>query len=147
MVIDPLIIKSNKLANLHNLCFEQTPPPYSAASFYEFLKDVNCHLFEKGRKGFAIAKLCDEVADIVTIAVDPNFQRSGVGEQLLRKLINKLTLLGANQFFLEVADNNLPAINLYRKLNFKPIYKRKNYFSNNDKKLDATVFKRVLNTC
>ena len=147
MVIDPLIIKSNKLASLHNLCFKQTPPPYSAASFYEFLKDVNCHLFEKGRKGFAIAKLCDEVVDIVTIAVDPNFQRSGVGEQLLRKLINKLTFLGANQFFLEVADNNLPAINLYRKLNFKPIYKRKNYFSNNDKKLDATVFKRVLNIC
>ena len=95
MAIDPLIIKSNKLASLHNLCFEKTPPPYSAASFYEFLKDVNYHLFEKDSKGFAVAKLCDEVADIVTIAVDPNFQRSGVGEQLLRKLENSLLIIPA----------------------------------------------------
>ena len=136
--------QSLRLANLHKQCFRYLPPPYSANSFQEFLQNETYYLAEEKYKGFAIARLVSEVAELITIAVDPNLRRKGIGKKVLDELINKVANAGANQFILEVASNNQAAINLYTKLGFTAVCKRKNYFRHKNFAVDAIVFKRLL---
>jgi len=84
--------------------------------------------------GYAGIWFDGEVTQIMTIGVDPNYQRHGVGRQLLQVLINQSISLGATEMFLEVAVDNQPAINLYRSFGFLPLAIRKRYYPGN---LDA----------
>ena len=144
MTISNLESASKKLALIHSLCFEKHPPPYSENTFQDFLKDKNYHLVRDEEKGFALARVIGDVAELITLAVVPEFRRSGIANKLLYELIEKIKILGANQFTLEVAENNTPAINLYRKFNFQSLHRRKNYFSNKQDRLDAIVFIKLL---
>jgi len=136
--------KSLRLSTLHKKSFKQLPPPYSANTFHEFLQNKNYYLVEEKYKGFAFARVVSKVAELITIAVDPNLRRKGIGEKVLSDLIDKVINVGANQFVLEVASNNKAAINLYTKLGFTAIHKRKNYFRHKDSTVDAIVFNRLL---
>lgn len=50
--------------------------------------------------------------------VIPSFRRKGIADELLIHLINLLKQKGINIFLLEVLENNIPAIELYRKNGF-----------------------------
>ena len=144
MTISNLESESKKLALIHSLCFEKYPPPYSENTIQYFLKNKNYHLVKEEEKGFALARVIGNVAELITLAVVPEFRRSGIANKLLYELIEKIKILGANQFTLEVAENNIPAINLYKKLNFQYLHRRKNYFSNKNDRFDAIVFIKLL---
>ena len=144
MIINNLEGESKKLALIHSLCFEKHPPPYSENTIQDFLKNRNYHLVKEEEKGFALARVIGNVSELITLAVVPEFRRSGIANKLLCELLEKIKMLGANQFTLEVAENNTPAINLYRKFNFQSLHRRKNYFSHNQDRLDAIVFIRFL---
>jgi len=70
-------------------------------------------------------------ADIVNIAVHPNFRKLGIGSKLLEYFIE----LGKNEEWykinLEVRESNIAAQNLYKKLNFKIDGIRKEYYEDN----------------
>tara|TARA_B100000287_G_scaffold288447_1_gene271820 strand:+ start:3935 stop:4369 length:435 start_codon:yes stop_codon:yes gene_type:complete len=144
MTISNLESESKKLALIHSLCFEKHPPPYSENTIQDFLKDKNYHLVKEKEKGFALARVIGNVAELITLAVVPEFRRSGIANKLLYELIEKIKILGANQLTLEVAENNIPAINLYKKLNFQSLHRRKNYFSHKQDRFDAIVFIKLL---
>ena len=144
MITCDLQKKSLRLAILHKQCFDHFPRPYSANTFYEFLQNKNYYLAEVKYKGFAIARVVSEVAELITIAVDPCFRGKGIGQKVLNELIYKVLDTNANQFILEVASNNQAAINLYIKLGFTAMHKRKNYFRHKNVAIDAIVFKRLL---
>jgi len=55
----------------------------------------------------------------ISIYVSPGYRRRGIGTQLLRLLLNEAKRLGINFIFLMVFLDNLPALKLYRKLNFR----------------------------
>lgn len=46
------------------------------------------------------------------------YQRKGIGEMMLNKLLQLLKEKGVSRFMLEVLENNTPAINLYEKYGF-----------------------------
>ena len=69
-------------------------------------------------------------AEILQIAVDPAFQRRGVGKNLLKKIIEVGVSFGIKAIWLEVRVSNHKAINFYRKNNFYHIYTRTNYYRN-----------------
>ncbi len=46
------------------------------------------------------------------------YQRKGIGEMMLKELLQLLKGKGVSQFVLEVLENNMPAINLYEKYGF-----------------------------
>ena len=144
MINDTLRAKSKKLASMHGICFTQQPPPYSQDTFYGFLKDKKYYLAEDGERGFGFVRVVADNAELITLAVDPSFRRNGIGQRLMHKLIEKAKTIGANQFSLEVAENNIPAIKLYKKFDFQYLYRRRNYFSTNLSSLDAIVFSRFL---
>jgi len=66
---------------------------------------------------------------ILNFAIDPKFQHQGLGTRLLNETLNLLVDNGIRMFFLDVRVSNLIAQNLYRKFDFHPIGKRKNYYS------------------
>lgn len=56
---------------------------------------------------------------VISIAVLPQYRRRGIGENLMRKAMEAMKKYGVSEFYLEVRVSNIPAINLYRKLNYK----------------------------
>ena len=67
--------------------------------------------------------------DITSVAVDENFRRMGLAQKLITEFISILPENTEN-IFLEVRENNVPAINLYRKCGFEKLSIRKNFYSN-----------------
>lgn len=76
--------------------------------------------------------LIGEDVQINNIAVHPEARGRGVGEALLRHVIDKVREQGATFISLEVRMSNSAALALYRKLGFDVLGVRKNYYTNPD---------------
>ena len=66
--------------------------------------------------------------EIDYIVVDNNFRRSGIATNLIKSIID----LKPENITLEVRENNIAAINLYKKLGFEIVSKREKYYGNID---------------
>ena len=73
-----------------------------------------------------------ERAEINYIAVDNNHRGKGIGNKLVNKAIDDIINCGCFNVTLEVAVDNLPAINLYLKNGFVKEAIRKNYYEGID---------------
>ena len=71
--------------------------------------------------------VCDE-ADINQVAVTGNYRRSGIGERMVRQLLDGLKERGYLYTTLEVRKSNTAAIALYEKLGFVSEGIRKNFY-------------------
>lgn len=71
--------------------------------------------------------VCDE-ADINQVAVTGDYRRSGIGERMVRQLLDGLTQRGYLYTTLEVRRSNTAAIALYEKLGFVSEGIRKNFY-------------------
>lgn len=69
----------------------------------------------------------DPEFEIHTIAVDPVFQRRGIGAMLMDQLMNAADLMDG-PVFLEVRTDNAPAIAMYERYGFSILATRKNYY-------------------
>lgn len=67
-------------------------------------------------------------ADMMNLAVHPDYRRQGIGEQLVLELIQRLQEQGSHILLLEVRASNAPAISLYEKLGFIQVGRRPNYY-------------------
>ena len=75
---------------------------------------------------------------IVTIAVDPDYQRRGIGERLMREVEARSAL---PRLQLMVRTSNLPALHLYRKLNYAIVETWPRYYEDGE---DAYVMEKIL---
>lgn len=75
--------------------------------------------------------LLGDEAHIVTIATHPQHRRRGLGEHLLRCLIDEAQANGALSVTLEVRAGNVGAKELYRKWGFIEVGLRKGYYHDN----------------
>lgn len=66
------------------------------------------------------------------IAVLEDYRNCGVATKLFNFSLQQKEKLNKDRYFLEVNVNNLEAINLYKKLGFKIISTRQNYYKNGD---------------
>ncbi len=73
--------------------------------------------------------------EILLIYVCKNFRKKGIAKKLIKIIEEKNKNL--NKIYLEVSKNNNDAICFYKKMNFKKIYIRKNYFLSNKEQIDA----------
>jgi ribosomal-protein-alanine N-acetyltransferase len=69
-------------------------------------------------------------ADMMNLAVKPEFRRCGVGEALVQRLVEELKARQVYCLTLEVRASNGPAIALYEKLGFLPVGRRPGYYRN-----------------
>lgn len=94
--------------------------------------------------GYAGLWFDGEVTQVMTIGVDPEYQRLGVGRALLQALVDRSRQLRASAMLLEVRVDNDAAIALYEKFGFTKIGLRKRYYQPEDKdaytmRLDLTA--------
>ncbi|MEM3694966.1 MAG: ribosomal protein S18-alanine N-acetyltransferase [Candidatus Bathyarchaeia archaeon] len=82
--------------------------------------------------GFIIGMLHQEegktVGHILTIDVLPEYRRRGIGLRLLNEIEEIFRGKGANVCVLEVREDNIAALRLYKKLGYKKIAKLKYYY-------------------
>lgn len=83
-------------------------------------------------------------ADMMNLAVHPDFRGQGIGEQLVNSLIGYLRAHDIACLTLEVRVSNTPARSLYEKLGFAEIGRRPNYYRN--PKEDALILRKELST-
>ncbi len=83
--------------------------------------------------GYAGLWFDGDVSQVMTIGVDPEHQRLGVGRALLQALVDRSRRLGASAMLLEVRVDNDPAIALYETFGFERLGVRKRYYQPEDK--------------
>lgn len=79
--------------------------------------------------GFAGILVVIDEADLINIAVLPDFQGKGVGKQLLKKIMELAKEKGVKAMTLEVRESNIKARKLYESFGFTEIFVRKQYYS------------------
>tara|TARA_B100001540_G_C15432053_1_gene472658 strand:+ start:35 stop:505 length:471 start_codon:yes stop_codon:yes gene_type:complete len=79
--------------------------------------------------------------EILLLYVCKFFRKKGLGTKLINQIeINNSCL---KKIYLEVSKNNSDAILFYKKMKFKTVYIRKNYFSFKNKKIDALAMTKI----
>ncbi len=81
---------------------------------------------------------------LLTLCVNPEYQRLGHGRKLFMLLLDRATKMDARECFLEVRASNEGAIQLYRSLGFTQIGERKNYYPGIEGREDALILSRNL---
>ncbi len=82
--------------------------------------------------GFGGIKMILEEANVMNIVVKKDFRNQGIGTLLLEKLIQLAKEKKSTSITLEVNEENYSAIHLYKKLGFKQMGSRKNYYDGKD---------------
>ncbi|RWI97429.1 ribosomal protein S18-alanine N-acetyltransferase [Mesorhizobium sp.] len=78
--------------------------------------------------GFVLARLAAGEGEILTVAVARAHRRQGLGWQLIDAVLRELHAQRAEALFLEVDETNTPAVALYRRLGFRQVGQRPNYY-------------------
>lgn len=78
--------------------------------------------------GYAGMYLSFEEGNITNVAVNPLSRRKGIGEKIVRDILNRAYEKGVMDVFLEVRETNSVAIALYEKIGFKEEGIRKNFY-------------------
>ena len=107
--------------------------------------------FNNPNSSYFIAKLNDEIVgfvgtlkivdelNIMNIATKVDKRSLGIATKLLSYVIEYSKSIGCKSITLEVNENNIPAIYLYEKFNFKRIGLRKKYYNNTDNAILMTL--------
>lgn len=93
--------------------------------------------------GFYMVMMAPDLAHLLVIAVDPEYQGRGVGKRLLDHCQEQASRDGLNTVVLEVRVSNTDAIEFYRRQGFGAFSVRKDYYPAPDGKREhASVMKK-----
>lgn len=125
-------------------CFKD-PYPRGLLLYYMRLSGdlfVTCRVGSQ-LAGYAIGILEDrgKKGHVVSICVDPDHRRRGVGRDLMLLLKDLFRSKGAREIVLEVRVGNEPAIRLYRRLGFEIVDLLRRYYSDGE---DAYLMRKRL---
>lgn len=77
--------------------------------------------------GFSLYRTVSDEAELLLLAVAPEFRRQGVGGRLLDHFLDAARAAGASRVHLEVREGN-PAVAMYRRAGFSVAGKRVKYY-------------------
>jgi ribosomal-protein-alanine N-acetyltransferase len=111
-----------EVLDIENQSFEF---PWSEDDFIRCLRQRNCigMVAEHDEQvvGFMIYELHRNRLHILNFAVSEDYRRRGVGQQMIDKLVGKLSSQRRNRIHLEVRETNLAAQLFFRELGFRAI--------------------------
>lgn len=94
--------------------------------------------------GFALTRSILDEAELLLLAVHPDFARHGIGRGLLLSAMDAARDLGVSTMNLEVRADN-PAVALYDSVGFLQVGIRRGYYRGNDGRVrDALTYRRLL---
>ena len=132
-----------QIAALEQLCFSD---PWSENSVRSELSNPLSLWLVAEEEGKAIGYVGSQSvapeADVMNLAVAPEWRNKGIGRALMTALIAQLHSRGITALFLEVRVGNTPAQNLYRSLGFVEAGRRPKYYVNPTE--DALILRKEL---
>lgn len=93
--------------------------------------------------GFVIARCVADEAEILTVAVALHRRGRGFGRRLMEELLRRLYAERMREVFLEVDENNPPALALYRRLGYVEVGRRKGYYASADGRKGTALVLRL----
>lgn len=134
------------MAKLHAASFFRGWP---AGDFAAYIQDpavtpafIACDR-KRNLAGFAVLRMAEDEAELLSIAVAPKWRRRGVGRALMDAALADLLHSPARHLFLEVDRTNQSAIALYRRLGFADVGTRKNYYPRADGSAGTALVMRL----
>ena len=131
------------VAELEKLCFSA---PWSERSIAAELKSEWSLWLVEERDGVVLGYVGSQSsppeADVMNVAVSPDFRRQGIGESLMVALGEALAQKGIETLTLEVRASNEGAISLYTRLGYEQVGRRPNYYT--DPREDALIMRKEL---
>lgn len=95
--------------------------------------------------GYVLVQKIPPEAEIITIAVRPEYQRRGIAEHMLREICTLLAAEQIHTLHLEVSEKLMPAQQLYAKIGFQPTGRRTHYYvSSSGDRADAILMQLTL---
>ena len=132
-----------KIAELEAICFSDPWSEKSIASEIDNRLSYWLVAEEDGIiAGYVGSQSVLDSADMMNIAVSPDFRRKGIGQLLVEQLISALQKRKIHFLLLEVRVSNAPAIALYNKLGFRQVGRRPKYYHN--PREDALILRKEL---
>ena len=131
------------IAELEKLCFSDPWSENSIASelsnplSYWLVAEVDGKL-----AGYVGSQSVLDAADMMNLAVSPEYRRQGVGQALVESLVEHLQKNRVIALLLEVRVSNVSAIALYEKLRFVQVGRRPKYYHN--PREDALILRKEL---
>ena len=117
------------VAELEKLCFSDPWSENSVASELKNPLSLWLVAIEEDRlAGYIGSQSVEAEADVMNVAVHPDFRRRGVAESLCMQLVTVLNERDVHSLTLEVRASNAPAIALYEKQGFALVGRRPNYY-------------------
>ena len=122
--------------------------PWSEDAFRELLEMRDAIFLVATRgipemvRGYVIARVVADEADVLNIAVAPAERGRGLGGELLDAGLAAVTHRGAREVFLEVRESNLAGLALYGSREFMTVSRRSRYYRNPVE--DALLLRRAI---
>lgn len=147
--VEPLSAKdSAEIQRVHALAFHHS---WSSDDFRSLIAQDNVFGFvarPEGKPGkacgFVLARLVAGEAEILTIAVSDEVRKQGVGRALMDAVLRYLYQERAETLFLEVDENNVAALALYRRIGFNKVGDRPAYYETANGRSSAFILRRDL---
>lgn len=94
----------------------------------------------QGIKAFLLGVMTTSVhARVLMLTVTPELRRRGIGTMLMRKFLEECLRKGARIINLEVRRGNIPALEFYRRFNFKVVGEIKGYYNDGENALQLQL--------
>lgn len=144
-MFEPKILEVGDIASLiDRIRIDSAIHNWQKSDFENSINDETRPIYIIEDIGFvAFSKALDE-AEILMVWMDPNQRKRGYAKNLLKYSFDNLKTNGVNKIYLEVAIDNIAALNLYLKLGFIEVGKRKNYYKRDNQNIDALILSKSL---
>ena len=123
---------ADEIAEIEEMSFAM---PWSRKDFWAEAVNENAvyvvGIVDEKLVAYAGAWISFEEAQVMNVAVHPEYRGNGFGTKLFAKLIDEVKIRGATAITLEVRPSNEHAIKLYEKFGLKSVGRRKGYYLDN----------------
>lgn len=131
-------------ARIHAAAFAGQGRGWSAAEFRDLVASPAVFLAAPGPHCFALGRVVADEAELITLAVAPPYQGTGLGHRGLAAFEAEARIRGATEAFLEVAADNPVAIRLYRSAGYAVTGRRPAYYTRAGTPADALTMRKPL---
>lgn len=131
------------LCRIEISCFSDPWSPDSIASAI-LNSTVICLalIYDEKTVGFAMVSTAADESELLNLAVEENYRNKGFAAALMDRAEKEATEAGAAVMYLEVRESNAAASNLYKKIGFSEIGRRKKYYRHPTE--DAVIMEKKL---
>lgn len=129
---------ADQIIKIEELSF---PTPWSAKAFEAETKKKISNFWALIREDNILGYICfwmfDSEIHIINFAVHPGERRKGLGQILLKQVVDAGITRGIGNLWLEVRPSNLAALSIYKKYGFAEVGRRVGYY--NETSEDAII--------